>query len=140
MNDMREQPWDFGTAAAKAREASAAQKQAEDFVKTAYRQYAEAERAYRKALATRIVELRADKTPATVAQDVARGDTKVADLKFASTVADGVRQAAANAVFRASADRQAVKEFITWSFRRDLAEGAPNPIEPVYSDPIGGRR
>lgn len=44
------------------------------------RSKSEAEHTYRKALAVRIVMLRAEKMPATLLGDVARGD--VADLKF----------------------------------------------------------
>lgn len=53
---------------------------------------AEAEREYRKALAKRIMELRAQGLPATICSDVARGE--VADLKFNRDLSDGKFKAA----------------------------------------------
>jgi len=53
---------------------------------------AQAEREYRKALAMRIMELRAQGLPATICSDVARGD--VADLKFERDLSEGKFKAA----------------------------------------------
>lgn len=116
-------PYDFQEARAAERAASLAQKAAEDFIKDSYRQHAEAERAYRKRLAERIIELRAEGHAITIAKDLARGDKQVADLNYASMVADGVKEAAAQAAWRHSKDRDAVQRFVEWSMRRDLAEG-----------------
>lgn len=42
------------------------------------REYAEAESAYKQALATKILELRADKMPVTITPDIARGTREIA--------------------------------------------------------------
>lgn len=136
---MSDRPWTFGEALLRQREATQKQLQAEDFVKSAYRDFAEAERAYREALATAITTLRADGQPVTLCGDLARGDKHVARLKHARDIADGVREAAQHAIWRATADRRAVESFVSWSQKRNLAEGFAAP-EPQWSEPIGGRR
>jgi hypothetical protein len=77
-------PWDIDQARAAARQASAAQRSAEDFIKGAYRTFALAEEAYR--------------------------------------IAEGVVEAAKQAGWRASKDRDDVQAFIGWSQRREFAE------------------
>lgn len=115
-------PWTFDEARDKTREAEAQQRAAEDFVKDAYRQYAHAEDAYRRALADKIVTLRADKWPATVCADLARGDQHVARLRRERDIAEGVREAAGQAAWRRNANRRDLQRFVEWSMRRELAE------------------
>lgn len=136
---MTVQPYTFEQARAAQTRASRAQEQAQDFVKNSYRAYADAERAYREALAKKITELRADGQPVTVVQDLAKGDPHVARLKHARDVADGVKEAAQHAIWRATADRRATEQLCAWSMRRELAEGAGYAIEPEPSSVIGGR-
>jgi hypothetical protein len=121
---------------------SANQKTAEQFLISTTKDYALAERAYREALAKRILELRAEGMAVTACGDVARGDKHVADLKFKRDVADGVREAAAQTAWRASADRKAEQAFIEWSMRRDLAEYHGRDHEQEPNDPtiFSGRR
>jgi hypothetical protein len=134
-------PWTFGQAVAVQKKYSDEQEQAERFVKTAYKDFAEAERAYREALAKKITELRAAGNSVTLCGDLARGDEHVALLKYKRDVAEGVREAAGQAVWRATADRRAADAFTAWSQRRDIAEGyAPVPHDRVFESPIGGRR
>jgi hypothetical protein len=137
---MSGQPWTFSEAHAAHTAATTNQTQAEAFVKQAYRQYAEAERAYREALAKRITELRAEGHSVTLCGDLARGDKLVADLKYKRDVAEGVKEAAAHAIWRATADRRTVEAFTNWSMRRDLAEGYGRDPEPQYTSAIGARR
>jgi hypothetical protein len=115
-------PWTFDEARDKTREAEAQQRAAEDFVKDAHRQYAHAEDAYRKALADKIVTLRADNWPATVCADLARGDKHVARLRRERDIAIGVKDAAGMAGWRRNANRRDVQRFVEWSMRRELAE------------------
>ena len=117
------QPYDFAAATAAQQAASAQQRQAELFVIDSWKRYAEAERAYREALSKRIVALRAEGVAVTACSDIARGEKAVAALKLARDVAEGVREAAGQAAWRASADRKAQQTFAEWSMRRDLAEG-----------------
>jgi hypothetical protein len=134
-------PYTFQEAREAAVRASEAQKAVEAAVRDAYRLYAQSEQAYRVELAKRIAELIANGASATRAGDLARGDKRVADLKFRRDVAEGVREATVHAAWRRTADRKDTQTFIGWSMRRDLAEfgpqGAPEPDDmPV----IGSRR
>ena len=115
-------PWMIGDAAAALRAGSSQQRHVEESVKDAYKAFAAAEQAYRQALAIRITELRADGQPTTLAGDLARGDQKVARLKFARDVAEGVKEAAMQSAWRSSADRRDAQSLAEWSQRRDLAE------------------
>lgn len=124
-------PWTFDQARDAARMASQKQRQSEESIREAYRDSALKEEAYRVALAKRIVELHVagdsehDIPPVawSVAQDVARGTTLVARLKREWEIAEGVKEAASQAGWRASKDRDDVQSFIGWSMRRELAEG-----------------
>jgi hypothetical protein len=121
------------------REASRNQLHAEAFLKSSSRDQALAEEAYRKALADRIVGLHADGVAWSVCADVARGDKHVAELRRKRDIAEGVREAAVQAAWRAAADRRDVARFADWSMRRELAGlGAPDP-EPEFQSVIGGR-
>jgi hypothetical protein len=100
-------PWDIDQARAAARQASAAQRSAE---------------AYRTALAVRITELHAEGVAWSATADLARGDKGVARLKRERDIAEGVVEAAKQAGWRASKDRDDVQAFIGWSQRREFAE------------------
>jgi len=115
-------PYSFEEAREAALRSSGAQRAAEDFVKIAAKQYAEAEEAYRVALAKRMVELRADSVAWSACADLARGDKWVAELRRHRDIAEGVREAAQQACWRAAADRKDVGRFCDWSMRRELAE------------------
>lgn len=115
-------PWEIAEARQAANLASAQQKGAENALREAARGLAEAERAYRMSLAQEILRLRADGVAWSSTADLARGDKRVADLKFARDVASGVHEAAQSAAWRHTADRKDVGRFIEWSQRRELAE------------------
>lgn len=117
-------PWDFEQARAAARQASITQRSAEYFIRDAYRSFALAEEAYRVALALRITELHAEGVAWSSTADLARGDKMVARLRRERDIAEGVKEAAAQAGWRASKDRDDVHAFIGWSQRRELAEAA----------------
>jgi hypothetical protein len=134
------QPYDFPTAKAAQAHASERQRQSEQFVIDSWKRYAAAERAYREALSQRIVALKADGMAVTACADVARGEKAVAALKFNRDVAEGVREAAAQAAWRASADRKAEQSFLEWSMRRDLADGYRPPEGPAEPVTFGGVR
>jgi hypothetical protein len=123
-------PWGFDEARAAARMASQQQRQSEEAIRVAYRDSALKEEAYRIALAKRIVELHVVGDPEhdippvawSVAQDVARGTTLVARLKREWEIAEGVKEAAGQAGWRASKDRDDTQSFVDWSKRREMAE------------------
>lgn len=119
---MSDGPFTFDEARDAARKATIAQRGAEDFMRTAARDLALAEEAYRRALAEKILELHAGGTAWSVCADVARGDTTVAELRRKRDIAEGVREAAQQAAWRHAADRRDVERFIRWSMARELAE------------------
>lgn len=100
--------------------ASELQRSCEDQLRQTSRDLAEAERAYRKALSEKILELKAGGMAITACSDVARGDKEVADLRYDRDVAEGVMEAARQACFRRGADRRDLDTLLGWSMRRDL--------------------
>ncbi len=119
-----ESPYSWGQARDAINAAKAAQKVAEDNVRDAFRSYGAAERAYRMALAQKILELRAESIPVTICQDLAKGAEKIADLRFRRDIAEGVKDAASSAVWRHTADRRELEQLVDWSMKRELAEGS----------------
>lgn len=115
-------PWDFDEARIACRKASQRQEQGEDALRKSYIDRAVSNERYRKALADKILELRADGLPATVCADLARGDSHVADLKRQYDIADGVCEAMLQAAWRFTADRKDAQRFADWSQRREMAE------------------
>lgn len=137
---MSQQPWDFEKATAKCNAVKAAQEQAEIALRNAYRDFARKEESYRVALAKEIVRQHAQENVAwTVAPDLARGDATVARLRMERDIAEGVKEAMQQAVWRATANRKDAQRFTDWSMRRELAEGYGTAPEPTYSKPIGAR-
>lgn len=134
---MGQQPYDYSHAHAAAASASRAQHAAEEFLREAYKMFAQSEEAYRVALAVRIVELRAEGAAATLCADLARGEKDVAALRRARDIAEGVKEAAAQAAWRRAADRKDTQRFIDWSARRELAEGYGHAPEPDFEAAIG---
>lgn len=130
---MSDAPFTFGQALAAHRRLDAAQQAAEQATRDAFAGYAEAERAYRRALAGKITQLRADGQPATLAADLARGDEHVAALRYRRDVAEGLVEAARQAGWRMQANRRDGHEFIAWSRARDLAENGGG--QPQWTPP-----
>ncbi len=134
-----EQPWTFAHAVQKCREASTMQALAEAALRDASVAAAEAEEAYRKALAECIVTKHAGGVAWTVAADVARGDERVARLRRERDIAEGVREALVQAAWRRAADRKDAQRFADWSQRRELAEGFGDVPEPREMRTFGRR-
>lgn len=111
------QPYSFDEARTAITTASQNMKNAEQFLRDAFEKAAAAERAYRVALAETIVQLHADGAAWTVCQDLARGEKKVADLRYARDVAEGVKEAAQSATWRHTADRKDLGKLVDWSMR-----------------------
>lgn len=139
---MTGRPYTFGEAVQAINAAKAAQASAEDFRRQASAELADAEQAYRVALASEIVRQHDGGAAWTVAQDLARGAQPVAALRHRRDVAAGVLDAAETAAWRHNADRRALDKLTEWSMRRDLAEGAGTVAVPAESamETFGGRR
>jgi DNA-binding transcriptional LysR family regulator len=128
-------PWSIEEARTACREATRQQKTAEDNLREAAKDFALAEESYRKALALEIVRQHAEEGAAwTVAPDLARGDSKVAELRRERDIKEGVREAMQQAAWRASANRRDVQRFLDWSARRELAEGYGHVPEPDFEN------
>lgn len=137
---MSAQPYDFGQAYDADRNAEATQRAAEKFIVDCATTYANAESAYRQALAEKILALKADGMAWTTCSDVARGDVRVAALKVKRDIAEGMQEAAIQAAWRASKSRDSENRRIEWSMRRDLAEGYRPPEVPADAVTYGARR
>lgn len=129
-------PYDYAGAKRAIARASHDQRSAENTIKDAARDLAEKERAYRKALAVEITTLRAGGSAATTAADLARGDEKVANLRYSRDVAEGVYEAAKQAVWRHTGDRRELEKLIDWSMRVAPDGQEDEPAEP---QPVIGR-
>jgi hypothetical protein len=131
-------PYTFGQAKQAATNASQLQKLASDFVREMAASFARKEEAYRIALAEEIVRQHAEEGVAwSAAPDLARGNKRVAELRRERDIAEGMKAAAEQDSWRRAGDRQFVLEFINWSKRRELAEGAGTVPEPDHQPIIG---
>ena len=108
-------PYSFDEARQAITQASQNMKASEDFTRKAYEEHAAAERAYRVALAKKIIELHAEGVAWSSCSDLARGDRDVADLRYRRDVAAGVREAAQSATWRLTADRKDLLALVEWS-------------------------
>lgn len=127
-------PWSFQQARDACRQASAAQKQAEHAVEQAHRAAAKAEQDYRVALAKEITRLHSQEGVAwSSTADLARGDEAVARLKLERDIAVGVREALAQAVWRATADRKDAQRFSDWSMRVETVTATQDDSRLAWS-------
>lgn len=110
------QPYDFTEAKSAMERACSGQIAAEKAVKDSFQKFALARKAYQVAFAEEILRQRAEH-PATIALDLARGQEKVAQLRYEKDVAEGVMEAAKSAIWRHTADRKDVARLVDWSRR-----------------------
>lgn len=132
------EPWDFVEATGKTREAAENQKGGEQGRRDASKDLATKEQNYRVELAKEIVKAHSRGTAWTVAQDIARGEPRIAQLRYERDVAKGVLDAAEQAAWRYTADRRDVNEFIMWS--RIMAPLGQSAEPDQLPSPIGARR
>lgn len=121
--------WDFTEACAARRKASEDQEATENARLEASKALAAAEKAYRIALARKIIDCHQDDGIAwTVAPDIARGDPTVAQLRYERDVAAGVADALEQSSWRHAADRRDLGRLIAWSERQGIADGSETGI------------
>lgn len=126
LRDTRE-PMDYVTAVTVHRLEAENQREAEKVLAQRHREAAQAERDYREALAKEITTLQAAGKPATVARDLARGDKHVAELQFKRNLAEGLVDAAQQSIWRHTANRRDLEQFIEWSKRASFLDTSDQP-------------
>lgn len=133
------EPFDFAQARDAINVAKAAQRAAQtaarnEFIR-AKTAYANAEQTYRIALAQEITRLKGDGVAWTTCGDLARGEKRVAHLRYLRDIADGVREAALQAMkevgFTHAADRRELEQLVEWSRRVDGQVPEPDVYENV---------
>lgn len=89
---------------------------------------------YRVALAKEITRLHSQEGVAwSSTADLARGDEAVARLKLERDIAVGVREALAQAVWRATADRKDAQRFSDWSMRVETVTATQDDSRLAWS-------
>jgi hypothetical protein len=99
----------------------------------AVRAHAEAEHAYRKALASKLLELRGQAVPATLALDLAKGqageegDSGVSRLRFERDLAKGMIEVARQRLRQLDGERASLRQLLEWSQRFEERSFTPPP-------------
>lgn len=134
-------PWDFREAIAARDAAELEQRRIEGEIHEAYKNHARAQRVYAVALARHMLELKQAGMAITACEVVAKGDPRIAKLREERDIAEGLKETAKHAAWRANADRRDTTSLLDWSARRDLAEyaGRTEPV-PDHMETFGGTR
>lgn len=133
-------PWTFNEAVRASQDAQDEQVRLEGEVGDAFKDYAKKERLYRVALARKMLDLKRGGMAITACETVAKGDEEIARLREERDIAEGVKETAKAATWRANADRRDVESLIDWSKRRELAEGYGRSAEPSVMRTFGQRQ
>jgi hypothetical protein len=120
-------PYDFASAKRAIAHQSREQARAETTLRDAHKELAEKERVYRVELAKEMVRLKSEGTAATVCQDLARGNERIAQLRYERDVQEGVKEAAAQALWKLAANRRELEQLVDWSMRVG-AEAHPDEV------------
>jgi hypothetical protein len=133
-------PWTIEEAREACRKATKGQQGAEDRLKQAYKEFAEAEEDYRKTLALEIVQQHDNGVAWTVAPDLARGNIHVAEKRRVRDIKEGLVEAAKQASWRHTANRKDTQRFADWSQRREFADGyrSEDPALDWSTQPVMG--
>lgn len=125
--------WTFADAKNEMESAEQAHKDSEQAIRDAAQELAQAERDYEVSLRVKMMQLRADGTPATACERLARGDKDIAHLRYMRTIKEGAFAAAKAANYRHSATRNDVLKLADWSMRHEQAVGAQNDPRLAWS-------
>ena len=129
------QSFDFLGAVQARREASIEQQEASRAFAKASADLAAAERDYRILLSQHITKLHADGVAWTTCETLAKGDERVANLRFQRDLARGQREAAFQNLRRLDADRRDLGRLLEWSRGIDLRSSGGQsdaPASPGY--------
>lgn len=116
--------WDWGQAQTAMAECAAEQERSEQNMRDAGADAAVAKREYQRALAVRIVELKAKGNAVTACETIAKGEHDISQLRFEKDLAEATYRAACAANYRHSANRADAVELAKWAMRRELADGS----------------
>lgn len=120
---MTDSPMTLGEARRALHSASQRQLDSEQAYRQSVEDLAAADLAYNRAVARKMVELHAEGVAWTAAKPLALGDETVSQLRYERDVKRGVVDAAESGRYRLQADRRSLEGIISWSMRRELAEG-----------------
>ena len=120
---MNDSPFTFGEARQALHTASQRQIDGERALREAVEDLAQAELAYNRACARKMLDLHGEGVAWTAARSLAIGDPTVSDLRYQRDVKRGVVDSAERAGYRLQADRRGLEKLIGWSERREIAEG-----------------
>lgn len=96
-----------------------------DALDRAVQSHAEAEHAYRKAHAQKMVELRSDATPATLCQDLSKGSDRVSQLKYERDLAKGMIDVSRERLRQLDGERASLRQLLEWSQRFEARAFTP---------------
>ena len=99
----------------------------------AVKKAAGAEERYRKLLAVQIVAEHDKGVAWSVAADVARGEAGVVRARYERDIAEGLKEAMAQAGWRTAADRKDAQRLSDWSQRQALADGLGTGMDVQWS-------
>jgi hypothetical protein len=111
------EPMDYVAAISVHRTEADLQHAAENFLSEKHKDAANAERLYREQLALEITRQRSKGEASSTARDLARGQPQIAKLAYDRDVAEGMVDAAQQSIYRHTANRRDLLQFIEWSRR-----------------------
>lgn len=115
--------WTWHQAQDAMQDAADEQEASEQHMRDTAKEAAVAKRDYQRALAVRIVELKARGNAVTACETIAKGEDDISDLRFQRDLKEAEAQAARAANYRHSANRQDTLKLCEWAMRRELADG-----------------
>lgn len=127
------EPWDFTQAQEQLRRASVIERAGEQAYRGAQDDLAKKEMTYKIELAKEMVRLRGEGVAQTVAGDLARGDERIAQLRYERDLARGTLAAAHNGMFRRGRMYDGTREFVVWS-RQVAPDGNRWPSHTGFQD------
>ena len=115
--------WTWHQAQDAMQDAADEQEASEQHMRDTAKEAAVAKRDYQRALAVRIVELKARGNAVTACETIAKGEDDISDLRFQRDLKEAEAQAARAANYRQSANRQDTLQLARWAQAREMADG-----------------
>jgi hypothetical protein len=99
-----------------------------DALDRAVQSHAQAELTYRKAHAAKLVELRSEAIPATLCQDLSKGDPKVGQLKYERDLAKGIIDVSRERLRQLDGERASLRQLLEWSQKFEARSFTPQVV------------